>query len=55
MPLWKQTLIFAIGTKYNGPIGLNAKFYVKDGEVSKFLKIMKKNVKFSNTEEGSKS
>ena len=43
---WLQT------TKYNGLIGLTAKFYVRDGKVPKFLEIMKNNVEFTNTEVG---
>ena len=43
---WLQT------TKYNGLVGLSAKFYVRDGKVPKFLEIMKNNIEFTNTEVG---
>ena len=43
---WLQT------TKYNGLVGLSAKFYVRDGKVPKFLQIMKNNIEFTNTEVG---
>ena len=43
---WLQT------TQDNGPVGLSAKFYVREGQVSRFREVMKNNVDFSNTEEG---
>ena len=39
-------------TDYNGPVGITAKFYVKDGQESKFREAMKKNVDFSKSEKG---
>jgi len=39
-------------TNHTGPVGITAKFYVKDGQASKFLEAMKNNVDFSNSEKG---
>ena len=44
--LWLKT------TKYDGPVGLTAKFYVKSDQVQKYCEISKNNVEFSNTQVG---
>ena len=43
---WLQT------TEYNGPVGITAKFYLKDGAVSRFREVMKNNVDVSVGEVG---
>ena len=39
-------------TKYDGPVGITAKFYVKSDQISKFCQVMNNNVEFSNTQVG---
>jgi len=41
-------------TKYDGPVGISAKFYVKSGQVPKFGEVMKARINFSKSAIGNR-